>query len=294
MPEYRRARSVPERALAMALAALRPGPLRRRFDGLDAVHYPLTIALPPLDIPSVGDRARPAAPRPSRALLARRAALPRPHARGVGAQGERRDRPEPVRPPARDRAARPPAGARARDPVGRRPRALPARAGGAGAVPALSGAAVAAQEPRAALRGVRAPPRRAARAAARAHRRRPRGPAGAGRRRGARARLRATSSRRSTAAPPASSSRASTRASASRRSRRWRRGTPVAASNIPAIAEACGDAAALFDPTDPEDIAAVVAAVLESPERFAPQAPSAPAASPGPRRPAGTRTSTAG
>jgi glycosyltransferase involved in cell wall biosynthesis len=45
-------------------------------------------------------------------------------------------------------------------------------------------------------------------------------------------------------------------------------GTPVAASKIPAIEEACGDAAALFDPTDPEDIAAVVAAVLESPERF--------------------------
>ena len=30
----------------------------------------------------------------------------------------------------------------------------------------------------------------------------------------------------------------------------------------------CGDAAALFDPTDAEDIAAVVAAVLESPERL--------------------------
>ena len=45
--------------------------------------------------------------------------------------------------------------------------------------------------------------------------------------------------------------------------------TPVAASNIPAIAEACGDAAALFDPTDPEDIAAIVAAVLESPDRWA-------------------------
>ena len=45
-------------------------------------------------------------------------------------------------------------------------------------------------------------------------------------------------------------------------------GCPVAASNIPAVAEACGDAAALFDPHDPEDIAAVVAAVLESPDRF--------------------------
>jgi glycosyltransferase involved in cell wall biosynthesis len=50
-------------------------------------------------------------------------------------------------------------------------------------------------------------------------------------------------------------------------------GTPVAASNIPAVAEACGDAAALFDPSDPEDIAAVVAAVLESPDRFAAAGP---------------------
>jgi glycosyltransferase involved in cell wall biosynthesis len=50
-------------------------------------------------------------------------------------------------------------------------------------------------------------------------------------------------------------------------------GTPVAASDIPAVAEACGDAAALFDPTDAEDIAAVVAAVLESPVRFAAAGP---------------------
>jgi glycosyltransferase involved in cell wall biosynthesis len=45
-------------------------------------------------------------------------------------------------------------------------------------------------------------------------------------------------------------------------------GCPVAASDIPAIAEACGDAAALFDPMDPEDVAAVVAGVLDAPERF--------------------------
>src|SRR5215208_399725 len=53
VPEYRLARSVPERALAMALAAVRPGRLRPRFGMLDVVHYPLTIALPPLDIPTV-------------------------------------------------------------------------------------------------------------------------------------------------------------------------------------------------------------------------------------------------
>ena len=50
-------------------------------------------------------------------------------------------------------------------------------------------------------------------------------------------------------------------------------GCPVAASNIPAIAEACGDAAALFDPTDPEDIAAVVSGVLDAPGRFAAAGP---------------------
>lgn len=52
VPEYRLAQSVPERAFAMAVAAARPGRLRRHFTGLDAVHYPLTIALPPLDLPT--------------------------------------------------------------------------------------------------------------------------------------------------------------------------------------------------------------------------------------------------
>ncbi len=49
---YRPARSLRERAVAMARAAARPGPLRARLRGLDAVHYPLTIALPTLDAPS--------------------------------------------------------------------------------------------------------------------------------------------------------------------------------------------------------------------------------------------------
>ncbi len=48
---------------------------------------------------------------------------------------------------------------------------------------------------------------------------------------------------------------------------------PVAASNIPAIAEVAGDAAALFDPEDVEDIAAVVSGVLDAPERFAAAGP---------------------
>lgn len=52
VPEYRHAHTLPQRALAMALAGARPGRLRRRFTGLDVVHFPLTIALPPLDLPT--------------------------------------------------------------------------------------------------------------------------------------------------------------------------------------------------------------------------------------------------
>jgi glycosyltransferase involved in cell wall biosynthesis len=49
--------------------------------------------------------------------------------------------------------------------------------------------------------------------------------------------------------------------------------TAVAASNIPAIAEVAGEAAALFDPEEVEDIAAVVSGVLDAPERFAAAGP---------------------
>jgi glycosyltransferase involved in cell wall biosynthesis len=52
VPEYRQAHSLRERALAMGHAKVRPGRLRRRFGELDAVHYPLTIALPRLDVPT--------------------------------------------------------------------------------------------------------------------------------------------------------------------------------------------------------------------------------------------------
>ncbi|MBA3788052.1 MAG: glycosyltransferase family 4 protein [Actinobacteria bacterium] len=51
--EYRAARTVPQRVVAMGLGALRQGRLRRVYAGLDTVHYPLTIALPSLDVPSV-------------------------------------------------------------------------------------------------------------------------------------------------------------------------------------------------------------------------------------------------
>ncbi len=50
--EYRLARTIPERLVAMGLAAARPGPLRRRLAGAEAVHFPLTIRLPPVTAPS--------------------------------------------------------------------------------------------------------------------------------------------------------------------------------------------------------------------------------------------------
>ena len=50
-------------------------------------------------------------------------------------------------------------------------------------------------------------------------------------------------------------------------------GAPVAASNIPAIAEVAEEAAALFDPEDVEDIAVVVSGVLDAPQRFAAAGP---------------------
>ena len=53
VPEYRRAHSIPQRLAAMTFAAMRPGPLRRHLEGAAIVHYPLTIAIPPVRVPSV-------------------------------------------------------------------------------------------------------------------------------------------------------------------------------------------------------------------------------------------------
>jgi glycosyltransferase involved in cell wall biosynthesis len=50
--EYRLAHTIPGRLAAMTLAAVRPGPLRRRLAGADAVHFPLTIRIPPVAAPS--------------------------------------------------------------------------------------------------------------------------------------------------------------------------------------------------------------------------------------------------
>src|SRR6185503_11349809 len=51
VPEYRASRSTGGRILAMASAASRPGPIRRHFAGLDAIHFPLSVMLPPVETP---------------------------------------------------------------------------------------------------------------------------------------------------------------------------------------------------------------------------------------------------
>jgi glycosyltransferase involved in cell wall biosynthesis len=51
--EYRLARTVLQRLLAMGAAAARPGPLRARLADASVVHYPLTIRIPPVERPSV-------------------------------------------------------------------------------------------------------------------------------------------------------------------------------------------------------------------------------------------------
>jgi glycosyltransferase involved in cell wall biosynthesis len=53
VPEYRAARSTAGRIAAMADAATRPGRIRRRFAdaNLDAIHFPLSVMLPPVDTP---------------------------------------------------------------------------------------------------------------------------------------------------------------------------------------------------------------------------------------------------
>jgi glycosyltransferase involved in cell wall biosynthesis len=51
--EYRASRALPGRIAAMSLAALAPGRLRRalRLSELDAIHFPLSVMLPPVDTP---------------------------------------------------------------------------------------------------------------------------------------------------------------------------------------------------------------------------------------------------
>jgi glycosyltransferase involved in cell wall biosynthesis len=49
--EYRASRSLPGRVLAMSLAAAWPARFRARFRGLDALHFPLSVMLPPVSKP---------------------------------------------------------------------------------------------------------------------------------------------------------------------------------------------------------------------------------------------------
>ena len=279
VPEYRRARSIPQRAFAMALAAARPGRLRHRYTGLDAVHYPLTIALPSLDLPTavtVHDlqhldhpelfsrterlfraRTHERSARNAQAVLVpsqfvRRRAIEllglapeRVHAIAWGVDHER------FRPGGQ------------RDLVFQNNKApfllYPARPWPHKNHGRLFEAFARLREERPELQLV---------LTGGGHEGRPvpegvevrghvSGEELASLYRGA-ACLVFPSLYEGFGQPPLE-------AMAS--------GTPVAASNIPAIAEACGDAAALFDPAEPEDIAAVVAAVLESPERFAAAGP---------------------
>jgi glycosyltransferase involved in cell wall biosynthesis len=51
VPEYRASRSTGGRIVAMASAAARPAPIRGHFVGLDAIHFPLSVMLPPVDTP---------------------------------------------------------------------------------------------------------------------------------------------------------------------------------------------------------------------------------------------------
>jgi glycosyltransferase involved in cell wall biosynthesis len=51
--EYRRASTIPQRLVAMSLATAHPAPLRRRLERTDVVHYPLTLRVPTVAVPSV-------------------------------------------------------------------------------------------------------------------------------------------------------------------------------------------------------------------------------------------------
>jgi glycosyltransferase involved in cell wall biosynthesis len=272
VPEYRDARTVRERFVAMTLAALRPGRLRTRFAGLDAVHYPLTIALPTLDAPSVvtvHDLQH--LDHPELFSRAERLWRARTHERSarnadavvVPSQFVRRRAIELLGlPPERVHAI--PWGVdharfRPRDDE-REPFLLyPARPWPHKNHATLFEAFARLREERPELRLV---------LTGGGHEGRP-VPAGVDVRGHVSLDELAGLYRRTACLvfpslyegfgqPPLE-------ALAS--------GAPVAASNLPAIAEVVGDAAALFDPRDPEDVAAVVSGVLDAPERFAAAGP---------------------
>ena len=221
------ARRGPSRIPAMALAAFRS---RKVKTGLENGRRRPLRADRPRSAHEGADRGhapRRPAPRPPRLLRAGAALVPARRLRPRDEERNGRGRDERVRARTGARRARAGAGARARDPARDQPHALPRRRRRPRAVPDLPRAAVAAQEPRQALRGVRAPAEGPPESPARPHRRRSR-PARPACRRASSAggSWRPPTSRRSTGARRASSSRACTRASACRRSRRWRAAAP--------------------------------------------------------------------
>ncbi len=265
--DYRDAHSIRERALAMALAAARPGRLRHHFGGLDAVHYPLTIALPTLDLPTavtVHDLQH--LDHPELFSRAERLFRRRTHERSarnadaviVPSQFVRRRAIELLGLPPERVHAIPWGVDHARFHPGDEPREpfllYPARPWPHKNHARLFKAFALLRRERPELRLV---------LTGGGHEGRP-APAGVDVRGLVPGEELASLYRRTACLvfpslyegfgqPPLE-------AMAS--------GAPVAASNIPAIAETAGDAAALFEPTEPEDIAAIVAGVLDAPARF--------------------------
>jgi len=267
VPEYRLARTVPRRALAMALASARPGPLRARLGALDVIHYPLTIALPRLDVPSVVtvyDLQHLDLPhlfsRAERLFRTRthEGSARRADAVIVNSQFVRRSVVERLGVPP-DRVHAIPLGldhARLRPGDEEREPFLlyPARPWAHKNHERLFEAFAILRRERPELRLVLTGGGHEGRVV----------PAGVEVKGLVSAEELVSLYRRAACMvfpslyegfgqPPLEAMAC---------------GCPVAASNIPAVAEACGDAAALFDPDDPEDIAAVVAAVLDAPDRF--------------------------
>ena len=180
MRGYPASSSMPGRVRAMGSALLLGGRLRRELglDELDAIHFPLSVMLPLVSSPpaatTILDLQHEFLPENFSALGA---GVPACALRRERAQVADRDRDLGARPGDARRAAVARARPRAHDPPRRRPRALLAGRRAARAVPLLPGERLAAQEPRAAVRGGRAAAARAPRPAARADgrpRRRPR------------------------------------------------------------------------------------------------------------------------
>ena len=148
---------MPQRLAAMGLAAARPGRCAGGPPMRDVVHFPLTIVLPTDRHADGRDAARRPAPRPPGALPARGARVPRA-SRGIARCGGR-DRVIVISDFVRDRRRRALGldAARMRVmPLGHRPRRASRPARPSASRSCSTPRAVAAQEPRAALRGVRA------------------------------------------------------------------------------------------------------------------------------------------